>query len=150
MNLALGRDFAVISCSLCRGPTEVPHLCQALPFLDQLPPRLEDAGSPRDLSRLNFTPEMNTWLPSAVVFSPSMEHRSSVISPLNGSPDCNREKAPHLTQSQQVSECCCALCSRASMKNVEGVVELRIEPIARAGNRCCLSLPLPVICEGRG
>lgn len=46
MNLALGRDFAVIFCSLCRGPAEALHLCQTLHFLDQLPPRPHGAGSP--------------------------------------------------------------------------------------------------------
>lgn len=129
MNLALGRDFAVIFRSLCRGPAEALHLCQTLHFLDQLAPRLDDAGSPC-VRGIGASPSLlkcdTTWLPSTVLSRPSVEHRSPVmraeIRPLlSGSPDCNPEKAPQPTRSQQAGDCCCApvaalgfMCSRAS------------------------------------
>lgn len=81
----------------------------------------------RDLSRLASLLKCDTtWLPSAVLSRPCVEHRSPVmraeISPLpNGSPDCNPEKAPQPRRSQQVGDCCCTpvaalgfMCSRAS------------------------------------
>lgn len=80
----------------------------------------------RDLSRAASLLKCDrTWLPSAVLSRPFVEHCSPVIWAeiiplLNGSPDCNPEKAPHLTRSQKVGYLCCArvhalgfICSRA-------------------------------------
>lgn len=85
--------------------------------------RVREGSEPRVYPLVNRD---RTWLPSAVRSRPFAERRSPVmraeITPLlNGSLDCNPEKAPQPIRSQQVGECCCTpvaalgfMCSRAS------------------------------------